>query len=556
MVAAPTAGTVRRRPAGGCTRCSRTRRSSAPPSSATSTSDPSTSASRVTCPPDEFRRLRAANCDELIRRIDALRDADPPIDIRSHPVTAALRAEPTPFADRSVQAPRGPARRRAVRVDRACCGCATASPGARCSATTTAIRRRRSWRPPATSNDVRRPRLEFAADEIRAAWGCGGPPPRSADPPAGANGVDTGLRPLRAVAVARRRRRRPRGGVARRLAVLQPQPGGIAPAGAALPRHQHGAVRPAGAAGRPGRRPLPPRLPLDQRAPRRAARRCAPSPSPSPCSTWRCTSSPSPCSCRPRRRAWSRQAIVPALVDEPDQLVAANSRLARLNVIAGARRRGDRRRRAVADVVAGADAGARLRHVHRLGRLHAHAAVDHTARGAHAERRVRGAARPDDRRHGVGVHRRPRRRRLLRLRAGLRPAPGERAGVDVRRGRRRLRRRHVRRQRRRPAAAPPLRRGPADRRRARRAGDRRRLRRARRLPRPRRARVARPRRRRRRSPARASTRWSRRTHRSPRRVARSPASRPASSSAGSPARSPPRRSPSRPGSAWPSPRSP
>ena len=31
-----------------------------------------------------------------------------------------------------------------------------------------------------------------------------------------------------------------------------------------------------------------------------------------------------------------RQALVPELVDEPDQLVAANSRLARLNVIAGA----------------------------------------------------------------------------------------------------------------------------------------------------------------------------------------------------------------------------
>jgi predicted RNase H-like nuclease len=53
--------------------------------------------------PDEFRRLRATNCDELILRIDALRGADPPIDIRSHPVTAALRAEPTPFADRAVK---------------------------------------------------------------------------------------------------------------------------------------------------------------------------------------------------------------------------------------------------------------------------------------------------------------------------------------------------------------------------------------------------------------------------------------------------------------------
>jgi predicted RNase H-like nuclease len=53
--------------------------------------------------PDEFRRLRAANCDELAARIDALRDADPPIDIRSHPVTDALRAEPTPLTGRSVK---------------------------------------------------------------------------------------------------------------------------------------------------------------------------------------------------------------------------------------------------------------------------------------------------------------------------------------------------------------------------------------------------------------------------------------------------------------------
>ena len=41
-----------------------------------------------------------------------------------------------------------------------------------------------------------------------------------------------------------------------------------------------------------------------------------------------------------------RQALVPELVDETDQLVAANSRLARLNVIAGATGGGDRRCRA------------------------------------------------------------------------------------------------------------------------------------------------------------------------------------------------------------------
>ena len=75
-------------------------------------------------------------------------------------------------------------------------------------------------------------------------------------------------------------------------------------------------------------------------------------------------------------------------------------------------------------------------------------------------RRVRGAARADDRRHVVGVHGDPRRRRVLRVRAGVRPAPHERAGVDVRGRDRRLRRRHVRRQRGRAAAAATLRRGP------------------------------------------------------------------------------------------------
>jgi predicted RNase H-like nuclease len=53
--------------------------------------------------PTEFRVLRAANCDELIRRIAGLRGADPPIDIRSHPVTATLADEPTPIVDRAVK---------------------------------------------------------------------------------------------------------------------------------------------------------------------------------------------------------------------------------------------------------------------------------------------------------------------------------------------------------------------------------------------------------------------------------------------------------------------
>jgi predicted RNase H-like nuclease len=53
--------------------------------------------------PAAFRELRAANCDELVRRIDRLRAVDPPIDIRSHPATATLRDEPTPLAGRAVK---------------------------------------------------------------------------------------------------------------------------------------------------------------------------------------------------------------------------------------------------------------------------------------------------------------------------------------------------------------------------------------------------------------------------------------------------------------------
>jgi predicted RNase H-like nuclease len=44
----------------------------------------------------EWRAVRAANCDDLVKRIARLRDADPPMDLRSHPVTAALIAERSP----------------------------------------------------------------------------------------------------------------------------------------------------------------------------------------------------------------------------------------------------------------------------------------------------------------------------------------------------------------------------------------------------------------------------------------------------------------------------
>ena len=109
----------------------------------------STSASRATSPPAEFRALRAANCDELDPADRRLRDADPPIDLRSHPVTATLLDEPTPLVDRAGQAPRGPARRRAVRVDRA----AVAAPRARPLPGARTRRRRR----PAGDDPRRRP---------------------------------------------------------------------------------------------------------------------------------------------------------------------------------------------------------------------------------------------------------------------------------------------------------------------------------------------------------------------------------------------------------------
>jgi predicted RNase H-like nuclease len=51
--------------------------------------------------PAEFREVRAANADEIVRRVAAC--CDPPIDLRSHPVTAALLDEPTPLGDRAAK---------------------------------------------------------------------------------------------------------------------------------------------------------------------------------------------------------------------------------------------------------------------------------------------------------------------------------------------------------------------------------------------------------------------------------------------------------------------
>lgn len=54
-----------------------------------------------TIPTAQWRAVRAAVCDELIARMARLADVDPPLDLRSHPVTAQLLDEPSPLADRA-----------------------------------------------------------------------------------------------------------------------------------------------------------------------------------------------------------------------------------------------------------------------------------------------------------------------------------------------------------------------------------------------------------------------------------------------------------------------
>lgn len=51
-------------------------------------------------PAAERRAFRARECDDLIERMTRLAAADPPLDLRSHPVTAALVDERSPLADR------------------------------------------------------------------------------------------------------------------------------------------------------------------------------------------------------------------------------------------------------------------------------------------------------------------------------------------------------------------------------------------------------------------------------------------------------------------------
>lgn len=48
-------------------------------------------------PAATWKPLRAAACDELIGRLAALVDADPPLDLRSHPETRRLVDEPSPL---------------------------------------------------------------------------------------------------------------------------------------------------------------------------------------------------------------------------------------------------------------------------------------------------------------------------------------------------------------------------------------------------------------------------------------------------------------------------
>jgi len=50
-------------------------------------------------PVTQWRRERAANCDTLICRLAQLETADPPLRLRSHPVTRQLAEQPSPLDD-------------------------------------------------------------------------------------------------------------------------------------------------------------------------------------------------------------------------------------------------------------------------------------------------------------------------------------------------------------------------------------------------------------------------------------------------------------------------
>jgi predicted RNase H-like nuclease len=50
-------------------------------------------------PVAQWRPIRQAACDDLIRRMTRLAHADPPPRLDSHPVTRQLAAEPSPLND-------------------------------------------------------------------------------------------------------------------------------------------------------------------------------------------------------------------------------------------------------------------------------------------------------------------------------------------------------------------------------------------------------------------------------------------------------------------------
>jgi predicted RNase H-like nuclease len=52
-------------------------------------------------PAATWRPLRATACDELIRRVAALANSDPPLDLRSHLETRSLLDEPSPLDQRA-----------------------------------------------------------------------------------------------------------------------------------------------------------------------------------------------------------------------------------------------------------------------------------------------------------------------------------------------------------------------------------------------------------------------------------------------------------------------
>ena len=51
-----------------------------------------------------FRALRSTECDELIRRVTRVDDADPPINVSTHPDTRKLVEEKSPNNDKDYKA--------------------------------------------------------------------------------------------------------------------------------------------------------------------------------------------------------------------------------------------------------------------------------------------------------------------------------------------------------------------------------------------------------------------------------------------------------------------